>query len=88
MEEQLQSVQPAGIIMYFHPVKIGAVQLEGNIFLAPVAGYSDRSFRSICVEHGASFTYTEMVSAEALARGNIKTVSLMRRAQNEKGPQV
>ena len=74
--------------MYFHPVKIGAVQLEGNIFLAPVAGYSDRSFRSICVEHGASFTYTEMVSAEALARGNIKTASLMRRAQNEKSYSV
>lgn len=70
--------------MLYHPVKIGSIQLNGNLFLAPVAGYSDRSFRSICIEHGASFTYTEMVSAEALTRNNEKTETLMRRAQNEK----
>lgn len=70
--------------MLYHPVKIGSVELNGNLFLAPVAGYSDRSFRSICVEQGASFTYTEMVSAEALVRGNWKTEELMSRAENEK----
>ncbi len=70
--------------MLYHPVKIGSIQLNGNLFLAPVAGYSDRSFRSICVENGASFTYTEMVSAEALTRNNLKTEILMRRAENEK----
>ena len=70
--------------MLYHPVKIGSIQLNGNLFLAPVAGYSDRSFRSICVENGASFTYTEMVSAEALTRNNLKTETLMRRAENEK----
>ena len=69
--------------MLYHPVKIGKLELSGNIFLAPVAGYSDRSFRSICVEHGATFTYTEMVSAEALVRNNLKTEILMRRAENE-----
>ncbi len=68
----------------FHPVKIGSLQLNGNLFLAPVAGYSDRSFRSICIENGASFTYTEMVSAEALVRNNEKTELLMKRAENEK----
>lgn len=70
--------------MLYHPVEIASLKLDGNLFLAPVAGYSDRSFRSICVEHGASFTYTEMVSAEALVRKNIKTETLMRRANNEK----
>ena len=69
--------------MLYHPVKIGKLELSGNIFLAPVAGYSDRSFRSICVEHDAAFTYTEMVSAEALVRNNLKTEILMRRAENE-----
>lgn len=68
----------------FHPVKIGSLKLNGNLFLAPVAGYSDRSFRSICIDHGAAFTYTEMVSAEALTRGNEKTEVIMRRAENEK----
>ena len=68
----------------YHPVKIGNVELKGNLFLAPVAGYSDAAFRSVCIENGACFTYTEMVSAEALVRKNQKTEILMRRAYNEK----
>ncbi|MCQ2248500.1 MAG: tRNA dihydrouridine synthase DusB [Treponema sp.] len=70
--------------MLYHPVDIGPLHLEGNLFLAPIAGYSDRAFRSLCVECGASFCTTEMVSAEALTRGNIKTRELMLRAPNEK----
>lgn len=68
----------------YHPVDIGPLHLEGNLFLAPIAGYSDRAFRSLCVDCGASFCTTEMVSAEALTRGNIKTADLMARAPNEK----
>jgi nifR3 family TIM-barrel protein len=67
----------------YHPVRIGNLELEGNLFLAPVAGFSDRAFRSICLSEGASFTYTEMISAEALARGSAKTERLMQRAFNE-----
>ena len=67
----------------YHPVSIGNIQLKGNLFLAPVAGYSDAAFRSVCIENGACFTYTEMVSAEALVRKNLKTEILMRRACNE-----
>jgi len=67
----------------YHPVKIGSLTLDGNLFLAPVAGYSDRSFRSICKDCGADFAYTEMVSAEALTRGSEKTEGIMARAPNE-----
>ena len=67
----------------YHPVSIGSINLKGNLFLAPVAGYSDAAFRSVCIENGACFTYTEMVSAEALVRKNLKTEILMRRACNE-----
>jgi nifR3 family TIM-barrel protein len=52
----------------YHPVTIGSLELPGNLFLAPVAGYSDRAFRSLCVEQGADFTSTELISAEALSR--------------------
>jgi nifR3 family TIM-barrel protein len=69
--------------LLYHPVRIGGLELPGNLFLAPVAGYSDRAFRSICRDLGASFTYTEMISAEALARGSEKTAQLMARAENE-----
>ncbi|WP_024468197.1 tRNA dihydrouridine synthase DusB [Treponema pedis] len=68
----------------YKPVRIGGLFLSGNIFLAPVAGYSDRPFRSICTECGADFTYTEMVSSEALVRNSEKTDALIARAENEK----
>jgi nifR3 family TIM-barrel protein len=43
---------------------------EDNLFLAPVAGYTDRAFRSICTGAGASLCFTELISAEALVRGH------------------
>ena len=69
--------------MLYHSVKIKNLVLDGNLFLAPVAGYSDRAFRSLCIDGGASFCYTEMVSAEALTRRNEKTKILMKSAPNE-----
>ena len=72
----------------YHPVKIGYLELPGNLFLAPIAGYSDRAFRSLCVEYGASFCTTEMVSAEALTRGSDKTEELMKRSPSEKAYSV
>ncbi|QSH93435.1 tRNA dihydrouridine synthase DusB [Treponema medium] len=69
---------------FYRPVTIGSLTLPGNIFLAPVAGYSDRSFRSICVDWDADFTYTEMVSSEAYIRNSVKTEKLIARAYNER----
>jgi tRNA-dihydrouridine synthase B len=65
------------------PVESGDLRLPGNLFLAPVAGYTDRSFRSVCLEWGADLCYTEMVSAEALTRDSAKTMDLLARAENE-----
>ncbi len=45
----------------YHSVTVGGVELPGNIFLAPVAGYSDAAFRSVCFGLGADLCYTEMV---------------------------
>lgn len=47
-------------------IKIGEVTLKNGIFLAPMAGFSDYSFRKICRKHGAEYTVSEMVSAKAL----------------------
>ncbi|WP_319757590.1 tRNA dihydrouridine synthase DusB [uncultured Sphaerochaeta sp.] len=68
----------------YHPVTIGPTTLGGNVFLAPLAGYTDIPFRTLCIEAGADFTFTEMVSAEGLAREGEKTLALMDRAPNEK----
>ena len=67
-----------------HPVSIGNLKLDGNVFLAPLAGYTDKIFRSICLRHGADLAYTEMVSSEGVARDSEKTVMLMERGEGER----
>jgi nifR3 family TIM-barrel protein len=52
----------------YHPVKAGSLEIPGNLFLAPLAGYTDRAFRSICAEGGADFSFTDLVSSEAITR--------------------
>lgn len=47
-------------------MKIGQAQLGHGLFLAPMAGATDRAFRRACRERGAEFTVSEMVSAKAL----------------------
>jgi nifR3 family TIM-barrel protein len=69
---------------YHHPVAVGGIDLPGNLFFAPVAGYSDAAFRSVCVDEGADLCFTEMVSSEALIRNHAKTKALLVRAENEK----
>ena len=58
-------------------VKIGNVEINGRLTLAPMAGVSDFAFRAICTELGAALTTTEMVSAKALCYGDNKTKSLL-----------
>ena len=69
---------------FYHSVSIGNLTLDGNIFLAPMAGYTDKVFRKICLENGADLAYTEMVSCEGVARKSKNTKELMERAEGEK----
>jgi len=72
----------------YHPVSIGSLSLGGNIFLAPMADFSDSSYRSICADCGMDFGYTELISSEALVRDNKKTLGMIGRAPNEKAYSV
>ena len=47
-------------------IQIGDVILKHGVMLAPMAGFTDYSFRKICKEQGAEYTVSEMVSAKAL----------------------
>jgi len=49
-----------------------------------MAGYTDCITRTIALRSGASLTYTEMISAEALIRDSQRTISMMSRAEGEK----
>ncbi|MDR3200418.1 MAG: tRNA dihydrouridine synthase DusB [Spirochaetales bacterium] len=68
----------------YHPVNIGGVHVDGNLFLAPLAGYSDIAFRSLCADYGSSMSYSEMLSAEGFIRNNRKTALLLERSDNER----
>ncbi len=68
---------------YLHPIELPGITLPCNLFLAPLAGFTDVAFRAVCVENGACFTYTEMVSAEGLIRDNRKTADLLEKAPGE-----
>ena len=49
-----------------------------NVFLAPLAGYTNLPFREMCSRLGAGLTFTEMVSAKGLHYGSEETRSLLR----------
>ena len=46
-------------------------------WLAPLAGYSDLPFRTLCREYGAACCVTEMVSAKGLTYGDRKSDELL-----------
>lgn len=46
------------------------------VFLAPMAGFTDRTFRILCLERGADFVTTEMISAKGLLYASAKTRAL------------
>lgn len=54
-------------------MNIKGFESANNIFLAPMAGVTDKAFRIICKEHGAGLVYTEMVSSKGLFYGSRKT---------------
>ena len=71
--------------MYLKKLKIGNVELENNIILAPMAGITDLPFRIICKEFGTGLVYTEMASAKAIFYDDEKTKKLLN-IEGEKRP--
>ena len=64
-------------------VKIGNVQLDGRLFLAPMAGVTDAAFRLLCRRHGAALCTTEMISSQALMYQDAKTRTLLVRPEGD-----
>ena len=63
--------------MQLKEIKIGKLRTKNNIFLAPLAGYTNSPFRDMCYSLGAGLTFTEMVSAKGLCYGSEKTKELL-----------
>ena len=58
-------------------MKIGNLKFDHIAFLAPMAGIADRAFRELCIQHGAAYTVTEMVSSKGLTMGDKKSAQLL-----------
>ena len=58
-------------------MKIGNLTFNHIAFLAPMAGIADRAFRELCVQYGAAYTVTEMVSSKGLTLGDRKSGALL-----------
>ena len=54
-------------------MKLGSLELGNGVYLAPMAGYTDKSFRRLCKRMGCDVLVTEMVSAKALSYNNENT---------------
>lgn len=71
--------------MYLKKLKIGNVELENNLILAPMAGVTDLPFRKICKEFNPGLVCTEMVSGKAIYYNDSKT-KLLLNTDGEKRP--
>ena len=57
--------------------KIGNVEINNQVVLAPMAGISNSAFRRICKEMGCGLVYAEMVSDKAIMFQNKKTIDML-----------
>lgn len=65
-------------------LRIGTVELENNVVLAPMAGVCDLPFRLLCKEQGAGLLCMEMVSAKAILYHNRNTEALLEIHEKER----
>lgn len=64
-------------------MKIGGIEINTKVALAPMAGVTDLAFRTVCRELGAGYTVTEMVSAKALCYQDKKSLPLLELGADE-----
>lgn len=63
-------------------IDIGPYSIVNPVFLAPMAGITDRPFRDLCARHGAGYAASEMISSDTLLHATAKTQHRIRRASN------
>ena len=70
---------------FLRKLKIGNVELENNLILAPMAGVTNQPFRIICKQFGTGMVCTEMASSKAIFYNDQKTKRLLN-TEGEKRP--
>ena len=70
---------------YIKKIKIGEVELQNNLILAPMAGVTNKPFRMICEKFEPGLVCTEMASSRAIFHDDTKTKRLLN-TDGEKRP--
>lgn len=63
---------------------IGNVEIKNQIVMAPMAGFSNTSFRKIIKEMGVGLIYAEMVSDKAITYESEKTLAMLKMEECER----
>src|SRR6201986_863721 len=77
------SMWPSYLNAFHTPVQIGPYNLRNNLFVAPMAGVTDRPFRQLCKTLGAGYAVSEMVTSRKDLWNSLKT---SRRANHDGEP--
>lgn len=64
--------------------KIGNIEIKNQVVMAPMAGFSNTSFRKIIKEMGAGLIFAEMVSDKALVYESTKTIEMLKMDESER----
>jgi nifR3 family TIM-barrel protein len=65
-------------------LKIGPIEVDPPVVLAPMAGVTNAPFRRLCRTYGAGLYVSEMVTARALVEGNERTLRMVRFDDDER----
>ncbi|MGP3536599.1 tRNA dihydrouridine synthase DusB [Microbacterium sp. RD1] len=65
------------------PLRIGPLELDAPVVLAPMAGITNTAFRRLCREYGAGLYVSEMITTRALVERNAATLRLIRHHESE-----
>ncbi|GAA4357294.1 tRNA dihydrouridine synthase DusB [Microbacterium rhizosphaerae] len=64
-------------------LRIGPIELDAPVVLAPMAGITNTAFRRLCREYGAGLYVSEMITSRALVERNVTTMRLIRHHESE-----
>lgn len=66
------------------PLRIGPLEFSPPLVLAPMAGYTDSTFRMLCLQRRCGLVFTELVSSEGIVRNNMRTLNYLSTGPGER----
>jgi nifR3 family TIM-barrel protein len=74
---------PTAVDRAVRPLRIGPIELDAPVVLAPMAGITNTAFRRLCREYGAGLYVSEMITSRALVERNATTMRLITHHESE-----